>query len=119
MHLKSGQIKDAIACFAEEFQFNDWAIGLEFQDKQRLAEFFQKIRDLYPASLETDRILPSADHVIIEWTLRALLAESFYSGLSRRVPISVHGATIARVEYGHVKNWSDYYDGLASRRTSA
>ena len=79
MHLKDGNIQDAIACFAEKFEFNDRGIGLEFNDRERLADFFQKTRELYPdSSLQTDRILVSGDYVITEWTLRYTLAEPFY-----------------------------------------
>jgi hypothetical protein len=63
MHRTEGKIKDAIACFAEKFQFNDRGIGLEFKDRVRLAEFLQRTRELYPdSSLQTDRILVSGDY---------------------------------------------------------
>ena len=119
VHLKDGNIEDAIACFAEKFEFNDRGIGLEFKDKERLAEFFQKTRELYPdSSLQTDRIVVSGDYVVTEWTLRYTLAEAFYGGLSRKVPISLHGASIVRIENGKITDWADYYDGLTSRRTA-
>ena len=36
----------------------DRGIGLEFKERGRLAEFFQKTREMYPdSSLHTDRIL--------------------------------------------------------------
>jgi steroid delta-isomerase-like uncharacterized protein len=119
MRLNNGRIKDATACFAENFQFNDRGIGLEFKDRERLAEFFQKSRELYPdSSLQTDRILLSGDHVVAKWTLRATLTEPFYGGLSRKVPISLHGTSIVRIENGNITDWTDYYDGLTSRRTA-
>jgi SnoaL-like polyketide cyclase len=118
-HLKKGEIQDATACFAESFQFNDWGIGLEFSNRSRLAEFFQKTRELYPnSSLQTDRILVSGDHVITQWILHTVLTEPFCGGLLRKIPISLHGASIIRTENGKVKDWSDYYDGLKSRRTA-
>jgi hypothetical protein len=43
--LNHGNINDAIARFAEEFTFKDRGSGLEFKDKGRLTEFFQKTRD--------------------------------------------------------------------------
>ena len=49
-NLKSGRIDDAIDRFSEEFRFEDHGIGVEFTDKERLAEFFQKTRELYPDS---------------------------------------------------------------------
>ena len=118
-HLKNEQIGDAIANFADQFRFKDHGIGLEFQDKEHLAEFFQKTRELCPDSfLQTDGIFVSGDRVIIEWTLRATLVEPFYSGLSRKVPISFQGASIVRIDNGKITEWSEYYDGLASRRTA-
>ena len=118
-HLQKGEISEATTCFAESFQFNDWGIGLEFSDKRRLAQFFQKARELYPdSSLQTDMLLVSGNHVITQWTLHTVLTEPFYGGLSRKLPISLHGASIVRVENGKVREWSDYYDGLKSRRTA-
>jgi len=118
-HLKNGKIGDAIACFAEEFRFKDHGMGLEFKDKERLTEFFQKTRELYPdSSLLTDTIFVSGDHVIIEWTLQATLTEPFYGGLSQKVRVSVQGASIVRTGNGKITDWADYYDGLASRRAA-
>ena len=118
-HLRNGNINDATACFGEKFQFTDRGIGLEFNDRERLAEFFQKTRELYPdSSLQTERILVSSDYVITQWILNTVLTEPFLNGLSRKVPISLHGASIIRIENGKVSEWSDYYDGLTSRRTA-
>jgi len=118
-HLKNGKIDDAIADFSEEFRFEDHGIGLEFTDKERLAEFFQKTRELCPDScLQTDRIFLSADHVIMEWTLQATLTEPFYGGLSRKVGVSLHGVSVVRTDDGKITEWADYYDGLTSRRTA-
>src|SRR5215813_10081988 len=87
-HLNSGEITEAIACFAEEFQFRDRGLGLEFKNQRRLAEFFRKIRELYPDfTLQTDQIIVSSDHLIAEWTLRTTLTEPFYGGQSRKVAI--------------------------------
>jgi hypothetical protein len=67
--LRNGKIEDAIACFAEEFTFKDRGVDLEFKNKERLAEFFRKARELYPDSLlKTDAIFVSGDRVITEWT---------------------------------------------------
>jgi hypothetical protein len=117
--LKNGKIGGAIACFAEEFTFKDHGIGLEFKDKERLAEFFHKTRELYPDSLLlTDTIFVSGNDVIAEWTLQATLTESFFGGLSRKVPVTVHGASIVRIDNDKITDWADYYDGLVSRRTA-
>jgi hypothetical protein len=118
-YLKNGKIVDAIACFAEEFRFKDHGVGLEFKDKERLTEFFQKTQELYPDSLLlTDTIFVSGDDVITEWTLQATLTEPFYGDLSRKVRVSVHGASIVRTDNGKITDWADYYDGLVSRRTA-
>jgi hypothetical protein len=118
-YLKNGKIGDAIACFAEEFTFKDHGMGLEFKDKERLSEFFQKTQELYPDSLLlTDTIFVSGDDVITEWTLQVTLTEPFYGGLSRKVPVTVHGASIVRTDNGKIADWADYYDGLVSRRTA-
>ena len=117
-HLKNGKIEAAVACFADELTFNDHGIGLEFKDKERLAEFFHKAHELYPDSfLQTDAIFVSGDRVISEWTLQFTLTEPFY-GHSRKVPVSLHGASMVRIDDGKITDWSDYYDGLTSRRTA-
>ena len=119
MYLKNGRINDAAACFAEKFEFMDRGIGLEFKDSERLGEFFRKTSELYPdSSLQTDTILVSGNYVITEWTLRTALRVPFYGEPSRKVSVSVHGVSIVRIENGKITRWSDYYDGLASRRTA-
>lgn len=118
-HLNSGNINNAIAYFATAFHFRDYGLGLEFTGSERLAEFFHKIRELYPDSLvSTDQVFVSGNHVVAEWTLRATLTEPFYGGLSQNVPVSVHGASIVRIDNGEITDWADYYDGLTSRRTA-
>jgi ketosteroid isomerase-like protein len=118
-HLSNGNINDAVACFAQKFQFNDRGIGLEFNDKERLAEFFQKTRELYPDfSLQSEIVAATSDYVITEWVRHTTLTEPFFGGLSRKVPISSLGASIIHIENGKVSEWSDYYDGLTARRTA-
>jgi hypothetical protein len=118
-NLKNGKTEDAIARFAREFSFKDHGLGLEFNDKDRLAEFFRKTREFYPDSfLQTDTIFLSGDHVITEWTLQAVLTEPFYGGLKWRVRVSLHGTSIVRTENGLITDWADYYDGLTLRRTA-
>ena len=117
--LKNGKIEGALTGFAQEFRFKDHGIGLEFKDKERLAEFFNKIRELYPdSSLQTDAIFHSGNRVIAEWTLQFTLTEPFYGGLKRTVKVFVHGASVVRIENGKISDWADYYDGLTSRRTA-
>ena len=117
--LDNGNIDDAIARFAEEFTFKDRGIGLEFKDKGRLTEFFQKTREYFPdSSLQVDSILMSLDHVVSEWTLHTSVTEPFYGALSRKVQILLHGVSVVRTKTGEITEWSDYYDGLTSRRTA-
>jgi len=117
-NLNSGRINEAIANFAEEFRFKDHGIDLDFNDKERLAEFFQKTREFYPDSfMQTDTIFVSGDRVVVEWTVRATLIEPYLDGLSRTVPISLQGVSIVRTDNGKITEWVDYYDGLTSRRT--
>jgi ketosteroid isomerase-like protein len=118
-HLQKGEIKEATTYFAERFHFNDYGIELEFTDSRRLADFFNKARELYPdSSLRTDRVLVSGDCVTIQWMRHMVISEPFLGGTFRRVPVSLHGASIVRVEDGRIKEWSEYYDGLKSRRTA-
>jgi steroid delta-isomerase-like uncharacterized protein len=118
-HLKNGIIDEAIADFAEEFTFEDHGLGLGFKDKERLSEFFRKTRELYPDSLlEPDMVFVSGNHVIMEWTLQTTVTEQFYSGLSRKLQVSVRGVSIVRTENGKITDWADYYDGRSSRRTA-
>jgi hypothetical protein len=118
-NLKNGKIENAIARFADEFRFKDRGLGLEFNDKDRLAEFFRKSREFYPDSfLQTDTIFLSGDHLITEWTLQTVVREPFYGQLTRQVRVSLPGISIVRTESGLITDWADYYDGLTSRRTA-
>jgi len=117
--LKNGRIEEALAGFAEEFQFKDHGIGLEFTNKERLREFFYKTRELYPDSfLQANTIFVSGNRVATEWTLQFTLTEPFYGGLKRTLKVSVQGVAIVRIENGKIVAWADYYDGLTSRRTA-
>src|SRR5262244_2160813 len=117
--LKNGRIEEALAGFAEQLRFKDHGIGLEFKNKERLAEFFYKTRELYPDSfLETNTLFVSGSRVITEWTLRFTLTEPFFGGLKRSLKVSVQGVSIVQIENGNIVEWADYYDGLTSRRTA-
>jgi len=90
--LNNGKVEEAVAGFAEEFRFKDHGLGLEFTDKKRLAEFFEKTREFFPDTrLQTDVILVIGERVITEWTLNATLPEPFYGGLKRKVKIYCTG----------------------------
>jgi steroid delta-isomerase-like uncharacterized protein len=118
-HLRNGRIDDAIACFADDFAFNDYGIGLEFKNKERLAEFFKKTREYFPDfCLEIDSILLGVDHEIGEWTLRTTVTETFTRGLSRNHSVLLRGVSVVRTRDGKISEWADYYSGLESRRTA-
>src|SRR5215831_6807583 len=118
-HLNEGNVEDAVAIFADQFSFKDHGIQLEYNTKERLTEFFQKARELYPdMPLQIDTIFVSSDRALTDWTLEATLLEPFFGNSKRRVPISLQGASVVRAENGRITSWSDYYDGLISRRTS-
>jgi steroid delta-isomerase-like uncharacterized protein len=118
-HLNKGEIDDALALFANQFSFRDHGIGLEFTEKDRLAEFFRKARELYPDTLmRTETIFVSGQHALTEWTVQASLIEPAFGNWKQKVPTSVHGASVVLVENGRIKRWCDYYDGLVSRRTA-
>ena len=118
-NLNEGNIENAVAMFADTFSFKDNGIQLEFNTKDRLAEFYCKARELYPDTiLQTERIFVSGSSVLIEWTLRATLIEPAFGNCRWKVPISLRGASVVRTENGRITSWSDYYDGLISRRTA-
>src|SRR5262249_61077487 len=80
--LKNGKVEEALAGFDEEFRFKDHGLGLEFTDKKRLAEFFEKTREFFPDTwLETDAILVIGERVVTEWTLNATFTEPSYGVL--------------------------------------
>ena len=94
-HLNEGNIEDAVALFADQ------------------------ARELYPDSiLQTERIFVSGSNALTEWTLQATLIEPAFGNCRWKVPISLHGASVVRTENGRITSWSDYYDGLISRRTA-
>ena len=118
-HLNEGNIEDAVALFADQFSFKDHGIRLEFNTKDRLAEFFAKARELYPDSrLQTEEIFVSGSNALAEWTLQATVIEPAFGNCRWKIPLSLHGASVVRIENGRITSWSDYYDGLISRRTA-
>src|SRR6516164_10664195 len=115
-HLNKGEIDDALALFADQFSFKDHGIGLDFNAKDRLAEFFRKARELYADTLiQTETIFVSGQHALTEWTVQATLIEPAFGNWRQKVPISLHGASAVQTENGRIMSWSDYYDGLVSQ----
>jgi len=118
-HLNEGNTEDAVALFADQFSFKDHGIQLEFNTKDRLAEYFRKARELYPDMLmQIDAIFVSSDRALTEWTLQATLIEPAFGNFRWKVPLSLHGASVVHTEDGRITSWSDYYDGLIFRRTA-
>ena len=116
--LSEGRISETVEHFDEYFKFTDHALTLEFTEKPRLTEYFQKSRELFPdTTLEMVRVIESGDHAIAEWRLNATQTIP-YGSISYRFPVSLHGSTIARVREGKIVEWSDFYDQSSSRRTS-
>jgi hypothetical protein len=117
--LNEGRISEVVAQFDDCFEFNDHALTLEFADKTRLTEFLEKSRELFPDTvLEVVSLMESGDHAVAEWKLTATQTVPFFGNTSYRLPISVFGATIIRVNHARIVEWSDYYDQSLSRRIS-
>jgi steroid delta-isomerase-like uncharacterized protein len=117
--LKNGQIREAVNYFSDQFKFTDYGIGVEVDGKERLTEFFQKIRELYPDSVHTtETTFVSREDVITHWTVRNTISEPFFGAQTRKVPVVIHGVSVVRTEDGKITRWSDYYDGLTARRTA-
>jgi steroid delta-isomerase-like uncharacterized protein len=114
--LNRRNISRAVDQFADDFAFNDHALNLEFTDKGRLTEFFQKACELFPDTMvELVSTFECGNYAIAEWKLTGTQIEQFGSR-SYRFPIALRGSTIIRIEKGRVAHWSDYYDQLRSRR---
>ena len=114
--LTKRNISEAVDQFADEFTFNDHALDLEFRDKGRLTEFFQKACEMFPNTVvELVSTFECGDYAIAEWKLTGTQIEQFGSR-SYRFPIVLRGSTIVQVKNGRVAHWSDYYDELTSRR---
>ena len=116
--LSNGKISEAVDQFDDDFRFTDQALGLEFTDKGRLSEFFQKSRELFPDTVvEVISTFESGDYVIAEWKLSATQPVTHWIG-QLQAPISLPGVSIAEIENGRITHWSDYYDEKTSRRVT-
>jgi len=117
--LNQGRISQAVNLFEDDLTFNDHALGLDFTDKGRLTEFFEKCREYFPdTAVEVNSIFECGDRVVAEWKLNATETVPF-GPTKLRKPISVRGTSIAQIQNGRVTQWSDYYDSIASRRFKA
>jgi hypothetical protein len=116
--LSQGRFSEVVSRFDDCFRYNDHALTLEFTDKLRLTEFFQKARELFPdTTLQVVSLFEDRDHAIAEWKLAATQTVP-YGSISWRSRISLPGTTIVRVENGSIAEWSDYYDQNSSRRVN-
>ena len=114
---RQGKLVELIGQFNDQFIFTDHALELEFKDKERLTEFFAKLREHFPDFERRDNtVLSSGDRVISEWTLTATKAEPFLDGRPRKVQINMQGISVVQIKNGKISQWSDYYDQLKSRR---
>jgi steroid delta-isomerase-like uncharacterized protein len=114
---RKGNFVELVDQFNNQFTFTDYALGLEFKDKERLTEFLAKTRERFPDSERRDKTLSSGgEYVVSEWTLTATTTEPFLEGRLRKVPICVQGISVVQIKNGKISQWSDYYDQLKSRR---
>lgn len=114
--LSQGRISEALDQFDENFTFYDRALGLEFVDKERLREFFEKSRQLFPdTAVELIAAYESGDTAFSEWRLTATWP-TYYGSVPLQLPISLRGASIAKIQNGRIRYWSDYYDEKSSWR---
>ena len=114
--LSQGRISQAVDQFDGDLTFNDHALGLDFSDKGRLTEFFEKCREFFPdTAVKVNSIFECGDRVVAEWALNATETVPF-GPTQLRKPISVRGTSIVQIQNGRVTRWSDYYDSIASRR---
>ena len=117
--LNDGKISKAVDQFDDHFTFTDHALDLEFTDKRRLVEFFQKSRELFPDTVvEVDSNFQCGDYVIGEWKLTATTQTVPYGSTRFAIPISLRGTSIVPVENRRITHWSDYYDRNRSWRFS-
>jgi steroid delta-isomerase-like uncharacterized protein len=117
--LNEGKISQAVDQFDDHFTFTDHALDLEFTDKGRLIEFFQKSRELFPDTVvEVDSVFQCGDHAVAEWKLTATQTVPYYGSSHFRFPFSLRGTSIVRIENERITHWSDYYDKNRSWRVS-
>jgi hypothetical protein len=110
---KQGNFVEVLDQFNDRFIFTDHALGLQFEDKDRLTEYLSTIRERLPnPGRRANTIYNSGDVVISEWTLTLTQTEPFVDGRLREVPSCVRGISVVRIDNGKVSQWSDYYDQL-------
>jgi hypothetical protein len=58
--LKRGDFLGVVKHLSREFTFSDYALDLEFKDKQELITFFSRTCELFPNTERTDNIILSS-----------------------------------------------------------
>jgi hypothetical protein len=109
--LNQARFSEVVKHFDQDgcFRFRDHALALEFTDKARLTEFFEKSSELFPdTTLKVISLFEDGEHAIAEWKLTATQTVP-YGSISYRFPISLLGTTIVHVEKAKIVRWSDYY----------
>jgi len=99
--LNEGKIAKAVDQFDDRFGFSDHALDLEFTDKGRLVEFFQKTRELFPDTVvEVDSTFQCGDYVIAEWKLTATQTAPYYQSeaFGFQFPCEAHRSRVLRTE---------------------
>jgi len=66
--------------------------------------------------VEADAAFECGDRAIAEWKLTATNLVPF-GALRLRDPVHLQGVSVVQVENGRITRWSDYYDGVTSRRS--
>ena len=115
-----GRFSEVVKHFDRDgcFKFSDHALAIDFMEKARVTEFFEKSRELFPdTTLEVISFFEDGEHAIAEWKLTATQTAQ-YGSISYRFPISLPGTTVVHVEKGKIVRWSDYYDQSTSQRMS-
>jgi hypothetical protein len=116
--LSEGRTSYAVLQFDECFTFTDHGLDLEFNDRPRLIEFFEKARELFPDTVvEVLSTCEAGDQAVAEWKITATETVR-YGSLPLRRPISFRGVSVVRLRNRRIAEWSDYYDQLCSRRVN-
>jgi steroid delta-isomerase-like uncharacterized protein len=108
--LNNGKIPEILKSFDDEFTFIDQALDLKFTEKERLNEFFEKSRELFPdTAVELVSTYECRENIIAEWRVTATLIQK-YVGFHQQQPISFAGVSVIHIENERITHWSDYYD---------
>ena len=103
--LSEGNIAEFLQEFDDHFTFTDHALSLEFTHKERLFEFLQRSRELFPDTMiEVGSTFEHRDHAIAEWRLVATENVS-YGSMKFRLPISLSGVSVVQIGNEGIIRW--------------